>query len=145
MHSCCYWLRVKYLTIQQQSSSSSSNRFNGHGPYYCSVSARTMSAFCFPSFLFFSRVSSGTVVVVLDLDRPEAPWPDTWHSELLVYDWIQKLSMSRVHVFCGSTVRKLVFTDILAGFTFNNEFPGRNAVFNKTIAGKRRALLLFST
>ena len=54
-----------------------------------------------------------------------------------------------------------IFTDILAGFTFNNrvlrfpaivlvlntrrrpEFPGRNVVFNtKTIAGKRRTLLL---
>ena len=39
-----------------------------------------------------------------------------------------------------------VFTDILSGFTFNNtererEFPGRN-VFNETIAGRRRTLLL---
>ena len=52
----------------------------------------------------------------------------------------------------------MVFTDILAGFTFNNgvlrlpaivllnteripEFPGRNVAFNKTIAGRRRTLL----
>ena len=46
---------------------------------------------------------------------------------------------------------KQVFTDILAGFTFNNrvlrpeEGPrlrGRNVVYNNTIAGRRRTLLL---
>ena len=55
-----------------------------------------------------------------------------------------------------------IFTDILAGFTFSNrilrlpaiillnttffgrrpEFPGRNVMFNKMIAGRRRTLLL---
>ena len=36
-----------------------------------------------------------------------------------------------------------VFTDILAGFIFNNSvLRRRNVAFNKTIAGRRRTLLL---
>ena len=45
--------------------------------------------------------------------------------------------------FVSENFHITLFTDILAGFTFNSEFPGRNVVFNKTIAGRRRTLLLY--
>ena len=49
------------------------------------------------------------------------------------------------NLLCACIVSFFSFTDILAGFTFNNRvlrLPAIVLLFNKTIAGRRRTLLL---